>query len=87
MSKNEAITYLFQSPALALNHEEIDEKPSENVTAGEHVPVLEIDGGNDERGEEGEEKVPEPITGGRESHTLSTVAGGIEFAADCPTLY
>ena len=77
MSKNEAITYLFQSPALALNHKEIDEKSAENVTAGEHVAVLEVDGGNDERSEEGEEEVPEPITGGRECHTLGTVAGGI----------
>jgi hypothetical protein len=87
MAKYEAITYLLQSPALALDYEEIDEKPAENVTAGKHVAVLEIDGGNDERGEEGEEEVPEPIAGGRESHTLGTVAGGIEFAADCPTLY
>jgi hypothetical protein len=50
----EAITYLLQSPTLALYHEEIDEKPAENITTGEDIAVLEVNGGNNEGGEESE---------------------------------
>jgi hypothetical protein len=65
MARCERIAYLLQGPTLALHNEEIDEKPAENVASGEDIAVLEINGGNNEGSEEGDQEVPKPIASGR----------------------
>ena len=68
---------LLDGAALALDDEEVDQEPAEDVAAREDVAVAEVDRGHDEWCEEGEEEIPEPVRGGGEGHTLRAVAGGV----------
>lgn len=48
------------------------------------VNIPEINGTGDEWGEETDTKVPDPVAGGGQSHTLGTIARGEDFGLDSP---
>lgn len=47
----------FNSSALSLDHEEIDDETADNVTSGKDISITEIDGGSDEWCEESDEEL------------------------------
>ena len=75
---------LLQRPPLALNHREEDHDARDGIAGREDVPVAEIDVPDDERREEGQHEVPEPVRGGGERHGFRAVARGVELAGDGP---
>lgn len=75
---------LLQRPALALTHKEIRDQHTRQIASGEDVTIAIVDLGRDERGEEGDEKVPRPVAGGAETHGLGAVATGVDLACDAP---
>lgn len=75
---------LLESTALALNHEEVDDKDSDEQAASKDVTVGKVDGASDESGEEGDEEVPGPVGGSGQSHTLGTVLGREKLSDDSP---
>jgi hypothetical protein len=74
----------LQSPALALQHEEIHNGSCRQVAAGEDVSILEVDGFGNEGREERDEEVPDPVRCGRQGHALRTVATRVQLPGDCP---
>lgn len=75
---------LLEGTAATFDDEEIDDEDGDEQTAGKDIPVGEVDLVGDERGEETDQEVPEPIGGGGQGHTLSTVLGGEELRSDSP---
>ena len=52
---------LLERAAFAFKHEEVHEKPTDNVGTSEDVAIAEIDSAGDEGGEECEEEIPKPV--------------------------
>ena len=75
---------LLQRPAPALNDEEVDDKGRDKHAAREHITVGKVDGTRDERREETDQEVPQPVRGNGQSHTLGTVLGGVQLRSDGP---
>jgi hypothetical protein len=55
---------LLEGATLALNHAEVYDEGGDQQTAREDIPIREVDGAGDERGEEAQQEVPEPVGGG-----------------------
>lgn len=75
---------LLECAALAFNDKEVDQQATKNVAACKDVTVTEIDILRNEWGEEGQKKIPKPVTGSRQGHSLCTVAGGENLGHDSP---
>lgn len=77
MSKQRLRTDLFQRPALSFDDEKVDNQTTEEVACRKDIAQAEVDTRCDERGEEGQEKVPQPVAGSGQSHALRPVAGRV----------
>ena len=75
---------LLERPALALDHKEINQQPTEDIAPREDVAVAEVNVTRDEGGEEGKQEIPEPVRRGREGHALGAVARRVQLAGDGP---
>ena len=74
----------LEGAALGLVDEEVDGDDTGEAAAGEDVAVGKVDGVGDEGGEEGDEEVPGPVGGCGDTDGDGTVAGWVQFTADCP---
>ena len=75
---------LLEGTAATFDDEEIDDEDGDEQTARKDIPVGEVDLVGDERGEEPDQEVPEPVGGGGQGHTLGAVLGGEELRGDSP---
>ena len=69
---------------MSFNDEEVDNKTTEEVTSCKDISVAEVDVFGDERREESEKEIPEPVAGGGQGHSLGSVARGEDFCHDGP---
>ena len=74
----------LEGTALGLVDEEVDGEDTGEAASGEDVAVGKVDGVGDEGGEEGDEEVPGPVGGCGDTDGDGTVAGWVQFTADCP---
>lgn len=63
---------LFQSEIAAFVVEEEYQEHADEIASGENVSVVVVNGGCDVRSEEGQQKVPRPVTGGGEGGGMRT---------------
>jgi len=75
---------LLEGATLMLTEEEVSDKSTGKVAGGEDVTVAVIDVVGDEAGEEGDQEVPSPVTGGSDTHGLCSVTSRVEFTDNTP---
>lgn len=75
---------LLESATLGLADEEVDNHGGSKGTASKHVAVLEVNGAGNEGGEEGNQEIPGPVGGSRNTHAGGAVAGWVEFTDNSP---
>ncbi|KAI6755461.1 hypothetical protein HG531_004567 [Fusarium graminearum] len=75
---------LLKCATLAFNDEEVDDESTEDIASSKDVSVAEVNVFGDEGCEEGEQEIPEPVTGGGQSHTLGSVTRREDLSHDGP---
>lgn len=68
----------------ALVQEEVDNETTHKITGGEDKTVAELDGLGDERREEREQEVPQPVASSRESGLFGASTHGERLSDDNP---
>lgn len=74
----------LESTATTFDDTEVDDKDTKEEATGEHVTVGKVDFFGDERGEETDQKVPQPVGCSGQRHTLGTVSRGEKLSSDSP---
>lgn len=75
---------LLESAALGLADEKVHNHGGGKRAGSKHVAVLKVDGAGDEGGEKGDQEIPRPVGGSRNTHTGGAVAGWVEFTDNRP---
>ena len=74
----------LEGTATTFDDTEVDDEDSKEETPGEHVTVGKVDFVGDERREESNQEIPQPVGCGGQRHTLSTVFRGEKLSSNCP---
>lgn len=75
---------LLKGALLRLVDEEEGDQDTEEAAAGKDVSILVANGTGDPRGEEGDEEVPQPVSGGAKTHGHGAVPRGEHLSDNSP---